>query len=87
MISEILKIFYFRTYSADAKYSLPNRENLRQPIQMQLSKKQKISSEIFAPLLKSIPNFEHFENKYDPHSLCISEIMNCKRRCEKSPVS
>ena len=46
MISEILKIFYFRTYSADAKYSLPNRENLRQPIQMQLSKKQKISSEI-----------------------------------------
>ena len=54
---------------------------------MQLSKKQKISSEIFAPLLKSIPNFEHFEKKYDPHSLCISEIMNCKRRCEKSPVS
>ena len=25
-------------------------------------------------------NFEHFEKKDDPHSLCISKIRNCERR-------
>ena len=59
------------------KNSLPNNKNLRQPIQIQGSKKQKFS-EFFASFLKSTANSEHFENKYDSHSLCISEIIDCE---------
>ena len=36
------------TLTADDKYSLFNRDNLRQPIQMQLSQKDKAFSELFA---------------------------------------
>ena len=38
-LSEICKIFglFFNTLTADSKYSLLNRNNLNQPIQMQLS--------------------------------------------------
>ena len=39
-------------------YSLPNRDNLREPIQTQLSKKQKTFSEFVAAFLKYILNFE-----------------------------
>ena len=51
------------TLRADAKYSLLNRDNLTQPIQMQLSRKQKTFSEFFSPFLKSSWNFEHFQTK------------------------
>ena len=44
------------------------------PIQMQLSEKQKHSSEFFAAILKSRLNFEHFEKKDDRDSFCISGI-------------
>ena len=71
---------FVNTLNADDKYSLLNSENLRQLIQMQLSKKQKTSFEIFAPLLKSTLNFKHLENKDYPHSLCISKITDCERR-------
>ena len=33
--------------SADDKYSVLNRDNLTQPVQMQLSQKQKYFSEVF----------------------------------------
>ena len=49
-------------------------------IQMQLSKKQKTFSQLFSAFLKIRLNFEHFEKKEDPHSLCISETTDCKRR-------
>ena len=49
-----------------------NRDNLTQPIEIQLSQKQKISSEFFFAFLKSILNFKHFPKKDDPHGLCIS---------------
>ena len=29
--------------------------------------------------LRSRSNFQYFENKDDPHSFCISEIMDCER--------
>ena len=48
------------TFTADEKYSLLNRNNLTQPIQMQLLQKQKIFSAIFFPFLKSILNLDHF---------------------------
>ena len=62
------------TLSADAKYSLLNRDNLTQPIQMQLSRKQKTFSQFFASFLKSSLNFKHFQKKDEPNSWCISEI-------------
>ena len=43
VISEILGLFA-DTFTADGKYSLDNKENLPQPIQMQLSNKQKTFS-------------------------------------------
>lgn len=65
--SEVLGKFN-NTITADDKYSFPNRENLRQSIQMQLSQKQKRLSEIFAAFLKNTSDFEHFQKKNDPHS-------------------
>ena len=66
------------TSNADDKYSLRNRKKLPQPIQLQLSKKQKNFSQFFSAYLKSISNIEHFETKDDPHGLCIFTIRDCK---------
>ena len=53
--------------SGDGKYSLFNRDNLMQPIQMQVSRKQKTISQSFSAFLKSSLNFEHFHQKDEPH--------------------
>ena len=47
---------------------------------MQLSPKSKIFSEHFSEFLKSTSNFDKFETKDEPHSLCTSEIIACKKR-------
>ena len=47
--------------TAHHKYSLQNSDNLPQPIQMQLSKKQKNFSEFFSKFLKPKRIFEYFE--------------------------
>ena len=62
VICKISRLFP-NTLSADGKYSLLNRDNLTQPIQMQLSGKQKTFCEFFAAFLKSRLNFEHFQKK------------------------
>ena len=49
-----------------------NRDILTQPIQMQLSQKQKTFSQFFFAFLKSILNFKHLPKKDDPRSSCIS---------------
>ena len=49
--------------SAVDKYSLPNRDNLMQPIHMQLSQKVKKFSEFFLAFPKSRLNIEHFQKK------------------------
>ena len=67
------------TVSADAKYSLLNRDNLTQPIQMQLSQKQKLFADFFSAFLKSSLNFEHFLKKDDPHCWCISKITDTEK--------
>ena len=54
--------------TAHNKYSLLNRDNLTEPIQMKLSQKQKTCSQFFSPFLKSTLNFEHFQKKEDPDS-------------------
>ena len=45
------------------KYSLLNRDNLRQPIQMELSQKQKSFSGFVFEFLKCRLNFEHLKTK------------------------
>ena len=69
------------TLSADGKYSLFNRDNLTQPIQMQLSRKQKTFSGFFSAFLKSSLNFEHFQKKDDSHSWGISKITDPGKPC------
>ena len=73
MLCKILRLL-FNTLTADDKYSLVNRDNLAQPIQILLSQKQKTFSQFFATFLKSKLIFEHFSKKDDPHSRCISSI-------------
>ena len=78
VICKISRLFP-NTLSTDGKYSLLNRDNLTQPIQMQLSRKQKTFSEFFSAFLKSSLNFEHFEKRNDRHSWCISEITDSEK--------
>ena len=54
--------------TADDKYSLLNRDNLKQPIPTQLSQKQTAFSEFFLGFSKSTLTIEHFQKKGDPHS-------------------
>ena len=62
------------------KNSIPNRAYLTQPIQMQLSQKQKIFAKYFPAFSKSSLNFEHFGKKDDAHSFFISE-MTASEKC------
>ena len=54
--------------TADDKYSLLNRDTLKQPIRTQLPQKQGLFSNFFLAFSKSTLNFEHFQKKDDPHS-------------------
>ena len=65
--------------SAVHKRSLPNRDNLMQPIHMQLSQKLKNLSSFFLAISKSRVIFEHFEKKDDAHSLFICEATAWER--------
>ena len=78
VLCKILKLLV-KTLTDDEKYSLLYRDNLMQPIQILLSQKQKIFSEFFSAFLKSTLNFEHFQQKDDPHSRCISQITVSKK--------
>ena len=66
--------------SAVDKCSLPNRDNLMQPIHMQLSEKLKTFSWFFKVFSKSRLSFEYFHKKNDAHTLFISEATACKKR-------
>ena len=70
----------FNTLSADGKYSLLNRDNLRRIIHMQLSQKQKTFSHFFGAFLKSSFNFEHFQKKDGAHSWGISKIAESEKQ-------
>ena len=54
---------FVNTLTADDKYSLLNRHNLRQPIRTPLSQKQKTFSQFFLAFSKSTLNFEHVQKK------------------------
>ena len=59
VICEILAVVV-STMTINKKHPLRNRENLRLPIQMQLSRKQKSFSQFFVAFLESALNFKHF---------------------------
>ena len=64
VIHKILWLFV-NTLSDDDKYSLFNRDNLAEPLQMQLSKKEKknVLSQFLNAFLESRTNSKHFEEK------------------------
>ena len=59
---KILSLFV-NTLTADDKHYLLNRDNLAQPIQMEVSQKQKSFAQFFFAFLKSIFNFKHLPKK------------------------
>ena len=61
------------------KCSLPNRDNLMQPIHMQLFEKVKTFSRFFNVFSKSRLSFEYFQKKDDTHSLFISKATVCEK--------
>ena len=67
--------------SAVDKCSLPNTDNLMQPIHMQLSQKLKTFSRFFNIFSKSRISFEYFQKKDDADSLFICEATACEKRC------
>ena len=71
---------FVNTLTDEDKYSLLNRDNLRQPIGMQLSQKQKAFPLFFLAFSKSTLNFAHFQKKDDTPRLFISEIMHSGKR-------
>ena len=79
MTWEILRLFV-NTLTADDKYSLLNTGNLTQHVHMHVSQKKKFFSQFFCAFLKSTLNFEHFQQKDDPHNLYISEITDSGKR-------
>ena len=70
-MQKILRHFV-NTLTVDDKHYMLNRDNLTQPIQIQLSQKQKTFSQFFLKFLKSILNFKQLGKEDDPHSSCIS---------------
>ena len=56
-------ILFVLSLSVSGKYSLLNRDNFMQPIQILVSQKQKTFSEFFAAFPKSTLNFENFQKK------------------------
>ena len=58
VIHKILKLFV-NPLTADDKHYLLNRDNLTEPIQIQLSQNQKFLSEFFLSFLKSLLNLKH----------------------------
>ena len=54
--------------TADDKYSLLNRDNLKQPIRTEISQKQTGFSQFFLAFPKCTLSFERFQTNDDPHS-------------------
>ena len=62
-----LRVFV-TTLTADGMHPVEDCENLKLPIQMQLSEKRKGFSEFIVPFPDSISNFKYFEKKDDCQS-------------------
>ena len=67
VLGEIFGVFV-DTLPANPKYPVEHYENMRLPIQMQLSEKRKAFSQFFVSFLESTSNFKHFKKKDDGQS-------------------
>ena len=54
---------FLNTLTADDRYSIISKNKLMQTIQMHLSQKPKIFSELFFSFFEFLLNFEHFQKK------------------------
>ena len=63
VILKILRLFV-NTFTADEKYSLLNRDNFTQPIQVQLSQKEKTLSQFVPAVLKSRLNLNILKKRW-----------------------
>ena len=80
---------FLKAYTAHDKYSLTSRDKWMQTIQMHLSQKRKIFSEIFSVVFESSLNFQYFQKtitlvimyfrNYRPRNTCLG-------KCLKTPV-
>ena len=59
---------FVTTLTVDEKHYLLNRDNLREPIQIQLYQQQKTFTDFIFAFLKSILNVKHLPKKDDPRS-------------------
>ena len=66
VLNKILRLFVI-ILTTDDKHYMVNRDNLTQPIQKPLPQKQKIFSQFFFTLLKSILNFKDLRKKENRH--------------------
>ena len=80
VICKISRLF-INTLSADGKYSLFNRDNLTQPIMMELSRKQKTFSWLFSAFSKSNSNFKDSLKKDEIHCWFLYEITDPEQHC------
>ena len=96
VILKILRLFH-NTLTVDDKHFLLNRDNLRQPIQMQFSQKQKTFSEIFFfffPFLNSTLKFKPLRKKMTlivdvfPEILASKNMVRqmSKKSCFRKPL-
>ena len=67
------------TLTANDNYPVQDCENLWSSIQMHLSLKPKIFSDLFVPFLESTSNYKHFEQIDDRNTYFLSEITECER--------
>ena len=58
---------FVNTLKVDDKHYTLNRDNVTQPIQIQLSQKQKTFSKFYFAFFKSILNYKHLPKKVDLH--------------------
>ena len=70
---------FFKTLTADDKYSGSNMQSLPQLFKTPLSQKQKIFSGFFIAFLKCAWNLEHFQKEDEYPSLNISEIIDAEK--------
>ena len=75
---KIFRLFVNTQTEAD-KYSLLNRNNLTQSIQILLSQKENTFPVFLSEFFKSTLNFDHLQKKDDRHSRRISEITSPKK--------
>ena len=77
--------------TANDKYSLLNRDKLRQPIQMQLSQKQITFPPFVSPFFKARLNFVHFFKKRELSQLMYFQNYGLRKKlsnkCLKLPLS